>query len=57
MKGKKQMYYSNIAKEIDEEYKLKQKFKNKQRQTCNDKKCTKCVYQNICEESERKNEV
>lgn len=51
------MYYSNIAKEIDEEYKLKKKLKNKQRQTCKDNKCTECKYQNICEESEKKDEV
>lgn len=44
------MNYSNIAKQIDDEYKARQMYKEKQRQNCKDKKCTECKYQNICEE-------
>lgn len=47
------MNYSNIAKQIDDEYKMRQMYKKKQRQNCKDKKCTECKYQNICEERDK----
>lgn len=44
------MNYSNIVKQIDDEYKARQMYKEKQRENYKDKKSTECQYQNICGE-------
>lgn len=44
------MSRSMIAEYIMQDYKLKQRYKNKQRQNCKGKKCDECKYFNICVE-------
>lgn len=51
------MSRSMIAEYIMQDYKLKQKYKNKQRQNCKEKKCNECKYFNICVERVENNEI
>ena len=39
---------SKIADEIVREYKLRQAYQKKNRQSCKDKDCNKCIYFKIC---------
>ena len=47
---------SQIASEIDYDYKMRKKYSRKRAKKCKDKNCMECNLKEICTESEEKND-
>lgn len=47
---------SQIASEIDREYKLRKKYEERRAQRCKNKECNDCNLKSVCAEIENKND-